>query len=357
VNGFTCGERITHLFSEETHLYSSKLEACHRIAGIEFPDLCGMCDPTLCDGKQINVSPRDSYCGCTQCNLHSWKLDSGDGLSCEAKITWTQMHNPLYSLEKDACKLIALQFPQTCGMDCNPDKCISEIHSDTPNEIPGSTSRIPSQTPVIYPSVPMESDFRPTPRSPPIEKQMPIIPSEPETDSTINQSMFGANVWIMDSTTMTTAQVQGAFDDLYYRQVHNEMGSERYSIFFLPGVYGSTSDPLYLKIGYYTEVAGLGALPGDVLINGKVEVYNRCFVPNQYIEGKFVPFDGDSGMCFALNNFWRSLSNVAINIVSLGQDECRKTAMFWAISQASSMRRVDIRGGDVSLMDYCSRKF
>ena len=28
--------------------------------------------------------------------------------------------------------------------------------------------------------------------------------------------------------------------------------------------------------------------------------------------------------------------------------------MFWAVSQATSMRRVNIEGGDLSLMDYCS---
>ena len=34
--------------------------------------------------------------------------------------------------------------------------------------------------------------------------------------------------------------------------------------------------PLQFKVGYYTEVAGLGASPDDVTINGKIEVYNRC---------------------------------------------------------------------------------
>jgi hypothetical protein len=29
-------------------------------------------------------------------------------------------------------------------------------------------------------------------------------------------------------------------------------------------------------MGYYTEVAGLGASPAEVTINGKIEVYNRC---------------------------------------------------------------------------------
>ena len=125
----------------------------------------------------------------------------------------------------------------------------------------------------------------------------------------------------------------------------------------MPGTYGSEAEPLRLLIGYYTEVSGLGLSPQDVVINGKIEVYNRCFLQDQYDEGEFIPTSAENRICFALNNFWRALANLSINIVhSAADDACRKTAMFWAISQASSMRRVDIRGGDLSLMDYCSGK-
>jgi hypothetical protein len=135
------------------------------------------------------------------------------------------------------------------------------------------------------------------------------------------------------------------------------MGTERYSLYFLPGIYGSFEQPLMIQIGYYTEVAGLGEQPESVMIYGKIEVYNRCFDASSYAAGDFIPTsDVSNRLCFALNNFWRSLSNLAIQIVSLNQDTCRSTAMFWAVSQASSMRRVDIRGGDVSLMDYCTGK-
>src|SRR3712207_7120040 len=37
-----------------------------------------------------------------------------------------------------------------------------------------------------------------------------------------------------------------------------------------------------------------------------------------------------------------------------GQDGCRASANFWAVSQAVSMRRVNISGGTLSLMDYCT---
>jgi hypothetical protein len=37
------------------------------------------------------------------------------------------------------------------------------------------------------------------------------------------------------------------------------MGTERYTVYFLP-VYicGSPSQPLFIKVGYYTQMSGLG---------------------------------------------------------------------------------------------------
>ncbi len=64
-----------------------------------------------------------------------------------------------------------------------------------------------------------------------------------------------------------------------------------------------------------------------VTINGKIEVYNRCLGT------------GGTSNCVALVNFWRTLSNLTLNINSLNQDGCRASANFWAVSQAVSMRR------------------
>ncbi len=152
---------------------------------------------------------------------------------------------------------------------------------------------------------------------------------------------FGPNVLIFDPS-MPVSQIQAAVDAIYAQQVSAEMGTNRYALLFMPGDYGSTTQPLQLKVGYYTEVAGLGASPTDVTINGKIEVYNRCFGP------------GGTSDCHALVNFWRTLSNLSLNINALGQDGCRASANFWAVSQASSMRRLNISGGNVSLMDYCT---
>jgi hypothetical protein len=152
---------------------------------------------------------------------------------------------------------------------------------------------------------------------------------------------FGPNMIVFDPS-MPVGQIQATVDAIHAQQVDAEMSTNRYALLFKPGVYGSDDEPLQMKVGYYTEVAGLGASPADVTINGKIEVYNRC------LEG------GGTSNCHALVNFWRTLSNLTLRINTLGQDGCRASANFWAVSQAASMRRVDIAGGNLSLMDYCT---
>lgn len=147
---------------------------------------------------------------------------------------------------------------------------------------------------------------------------------------------LGPNVRVYDPS-MSVADIRASVDAVYDEQVDNEMGPSRYTLLFKPGTYGTAADPLIVRVGYYTEVAGLGALPTDVVINGHVDVYNRCLAPDN---------------CIALNNFWRSLSNLTINVTGLS--DCRASGNFWAASQAAPMRRVNIVGGNLTLMDYCT---
>lgn len=153
---------------------------------------------------------------------------------------------------------------------------------------------------------------------------------------------LGERVVVFDPS-MPVAQIRDRANAIWEQQVDAEMSEERWSLLFKPGTYGTAAEPLQIKVGYYTEVAGLGASPADTVINGKVEVYNRCLTdaPTQ-------PY------CVALNNFWRSMSNLTIQVNGTGQDGCRASANFWATSQAASLRRVDVRGGNLSLMDYCT---
>ena len=150
------------------------------------------------------------------------------------------------------------------------------------------------------------------------------------------QPDFGPNVIIFDPS-MPLSDIQAEVDAIANQQIDNQFGTQRYALLFKPGTYGSPATPLDFQVGYYTAVAGLGASPTDVTINGHIDVYNRCLA---------------SDNCIALDNFWRSLSNLTINV--MGLSGCRSSGDFWAVSQAAPMRRVNITGGNLTLMDYCT---
>ena len=166
-------------------------------------------------------------------------------------------------------------------------------------------------------------------------------PAAEELSPKASRPDLGANVVVFDPT-MPVDDIQARVDAINAQQINSEMGTQRYALLFKPGVYGTEANPLQMKVGYYTEVAGLGASPEDVVINGKIEVYNRCLG------------NGGTSNCLALVNFWRTLSNLTIDVNAAGQDGCRASANFWAVSQAVSMRRVNVTGGKLSLMDYCT---
>ncbi len=165
----------------------------------------------------------------------------------------------------------------------------------------------------------------------------PHIPAAPHVAGAPD---LGPSVYIF-TPDMPQSQVQATLDAIASQQVPNQFGSQRYALFFEPGSYGTPADPLIFQVGYYTQVAGLGASPGDVVINGSADVYNQCF-----------PSAPGTTNCIALDNFWRSLSNLTIAIA--GGSGCQTKTEFWAVSQAAPMRRVDVTGGTMSFMDYCS---
>jgi hypothetical protein len=151
---------------------------------------------------------------------------------------------------------------------------------------------------------------------------------------------LGGNVKVFDPS-MSTAEIQAAVDAVKTQQLNAEFGEGRYALFFKPGTYGTPENPLFIDVGYYTEVVGLGRTPNDVVINGHVNVYNRCLGA----EG------GNPSNCTALDNFWRSASNLTVKVA--GGAGCQKDTNFWAVSQAAPLRRMNIIG-KFSLMDYCS---
>ena len=158
------------------------------------------------------------------------------------------------------------------------------------------------------------------------------------------QPDFGPNVYVFRPS-MPPSHIQAMVNSIASRQAGNQFGNQRYALLFEPGTYGSAKDPLFLQVGYYTSVAGLGASPGDVVINGAVDSFNQCLPPT-------APATSN---CTALDNFWRSLSNLTINFPAPPSGApCRRAAEFWATSQASPVRRVEFNG-PTSLMDYCSK--
>ena len=172
---------------------------------------------------------------------------------------------------------------------------------------------------------------------------------------------LGSNVIVL-SPSMSQATIQSTLNTIATQQVPNQFGTQRYAILFEPGTYGSAADPLIFQVGYYTEVAGLGAQPGDVVINGAIDVFNQC------------PSGG--GPCDGTDNFWRSLSNLTLNVTlpehtadlrrrpPARMPAATTRTEMWAVSQASPMRRVIMNGiGDakhpdsVILQDYCNEGF
>ncbi len=142
---------------------------------------------------------------------------------------------------------------------------------------------------------------------------------------------LGPNV-VVFTPEMPQADIQAKVDAVYTQQVDNEMGTQRYALLFKPGTYGSAGNPLDVKVGYYTEVDGLGQDPSAVTINGGVTATGK----------------NGSG---ALDTFWRSVSNLTIRVVA-ADDKCHTGNEMWAVSQAAPMRRVDVKDF-TTFMPYC----
>ena len=145
---------------------------------------------------------------------------------------------------------------------------------------------------------------------------------------------FGPNVLVFDPS-MPTSQIQAAVDAVATQQVSNQFGTQRYALLFKPGTYGSAPTRSTSRSATTRASRASAASPGDVVINGSVYVRNQC----------------DGGSCIALNNFWRSLSNLTINVTT--PDFGCYSGEFWAVSQAAPMRRVHVNGL-ATLMDYCT---
>jgi hypothetical protein len=169
-----------------------------------------------------------------------------------------------------------------------------------------------------------------------------------------NVAAFGPNVCVFTDT-MNQAAIQHDLDSIATQQVPvaSQFNSQRYAVLFRPGTYGSAGNPLVFQVGYYTQVAGLGAMPQDTVVNGAIDVFNNlCTAGTQD--------------CNSDDNFWRSLSNLTLNvdlpssppayappIVDPFGTGCTNSAEMWSASQAAPIRRAIINGS-VVFQDYCA---
>lgn len=174
------------------------------------------------------------------------------------------------------------------------------------------------------------------------------------TGSSCEPGKNSAQMYIFDSTKQTDLEIQKKIDEIYQKQVFNEFGDERYALLFKKGTYH-----LDIKVGYNTQIAGLGKTPDDVKIIGAVRTQDGPFTYARYKKATGQnPTDSDiRSHVGALNNFWRSVENISIELSPAAgfKDngvDCQNpdfsnlcgliNSNVWAVSQASPMRRVHL---------------
>lgn len=123
---------------------------------------------------------------------------------------------------------------------------------------------------------------------------------------------FGARVFVFNPK-IPAADMQAKIDSVYMEQQHSEFGAGRYAFLFCPGEY-----KLDVPVGFYTQVAGLGASPDDVHLTGNVHV------------------DAASSRNNATTTFWRAAEGFSVTPP--------EGPLRWAVSQAVSFRRMHVLG-------------
>ena len=109
-----------------------------------------------------------------------------------------------------------------------------------------------------------------------------------------------------------------------------EWSNNRYSLLFMPGTY-----TVEFQVPYYVSIIGLGQTPNDVIFYGGPNVYDDVTYHDKLKNN-------------GLDNFWRSCENCTI--IPNNKDY----GMTWAVSQASPLRKVYIKG-NLTLFDLSSK--
>lgn len=133
--------------------------------------------------------------------------------------------------------------------------------------------------------------------------------------------VLGPNVFLFNPHT-PAAKMQSTINRIYAQQQHAEFGPGRYAFLLLPGDY-----KLDLPIGFYTQIAGLGATPNDVHVTGNVHA------------------DASLPRNNATCTFWRTAEGFSVN-------PTENNTLRWATSQAVSFRRMHVLGDMVLHQDH-----
>src|SRR3984885_5228252 len=184
---------------------------------------------------------------------------------------------------------------------------------------------------------------------------------------------FGPNVCVF-TPQMSQAQIQNDLNNIAAQQVPlaAQFNNDGYALLFEPGTYGSAATPLVFEVGYYTEVAGLGAVPQDTTINGQIDVFPNAL--DSATQGPGTNCGIPAGQtCYWANstvNFWRSMSNLTLNVMDSANNyvpqpitqqspigdsaDCYGgTTDMWSVSQATPVRSMIINGA-LNFQAYCS---
>lgn len=173
---YKCGGRIEYLVSTGW----GRSDACHQVAGVEFPVECGGCDPQSCPQEP---APSPNTCGCDSCTTEVLAMDACDGngcFSCGSRLNWlmNDVVGPLLP-ERDACiRLSWDEFPDgPCGPACDPTRC--NVNTDAPTSSPtADPTEIPTHAPTEVPTPVPTVATTASPTGEPIE-----LPTPPPADT------------------------------------------------------------------------------------------------------------------------------------------------------------------------------
>ena len=131
---------------------------------------------------------------------------------------------------------------------------------------------------------------------------------------------FGSNTYIFDEDDDKDS-VQKVMDSVYTTSEAGQFDSRRFAFMFKPS---AKKYDVKAKVGFYTQVAGMGISPKDTTIS-------QIECKAEWMKGR--KYDGSINYS-ALCNFWRSVENLTTPA----------TDTIWAVSQATAMRRMNFVG-------------